>query len=104
MLKIEHKRGDTFAPSAQYLNADGTPASLVGYAIKSQLRDSGGNLVQEFAFNITNAALGEYAFLPVDTSAWPVSTMQMDIQYTQNGMVISTETIELSIVRKVTRP
>lgn len=103
MLKIEHKRGDTFAPSAQYLNADGTPASLVGYSIKSQLRDTGGNLVHEFGFQVTNATLGEYAFDPVDTSTWPVSTMQMDIQYTQNGMVISTEAIELSIVRKITR-
>lgn len=104
MPKRQHKRGDTFVLSAQYCHPDGKPASLAGYTIKSQLRDKGDNLVHEFVINVTDVALGKYSFDPVDTSTWPPATLIMDIQYTQNSMVVTTEEIEIEVVRKVTRP
>jgi hypothetical protein len=103
MLKRQHKRGDTFVLTAQYCNDNGTPASLVGYSIKSQLRDKGDNLVHEFVINVTDAALGKFSFDPVNTNQWPLGPLVMDIQYTFDNVVVSTDKIELDIVKKVTR-
>lgn len=104
MLKRQHKRGDTFVISAQYCQDNGTPASLAGYSIKSQLRDQGDNLVHEFTISVTDEALGKFSFAPVDTSLWPLGTLMMDIQYTVGDAIVSTDKIELDIVKKVTRP
>jgi len=103
MLKLQHKRGDTFVLTAQYCQDNGTPASLAGYSIKSQLRDQGDNLVHEFAINVTDEALGKFSFTPVDTSQWPLGALVMDIQYTFDIVVVSTGKIELEIIKKVTR-
>ena len=104
MLRIEHKRGDTFAPTAQFCQDGGAAASLVGYTVRSQLRDAGDALVHDFQIEITDAAAGLYRFLPVNTSAWPIGVLRMDIEYTQGGMVTSTELIEVAVVKRGTRP
>lgn len=103
-LRIEHKRGDTFAPTAQFCQDGGEPASLVGYTVRSQLRDAGDALVHEFQLEITDAPAGLYRFLPVNTSVWPLGELYMDIEYTQGGMVTSTELIEVLVVKRSTGP
>lgn len=104
MQRIAHKRGDTFAPSAQFCNADGSPASLAGFTVRSQLRDAGERLVHVFAIEIVDVAAGSYRFTPVDTAGWPLGVLQMDIEYIQGGLTTSSETLELEVVKKVTRP
>ncbi len=104
-MHFQHKRGDTFAPSFSYVEDDGkTPASLAGYGIRSQIRDTGGNLVHTFVFEVTNITNGEYKAQPADTLHWPLGMMQIDIEYTVNGFVVSTETQEFELVKKVTKP
>ena len=104
MERIQHKRGDTFAPTMQYFEADGkTPASLVGVTIRSHLRDGGGNLAQNFIVNVTNAALGQYAITPIATANMGLGVYQWDIEYTQNGLVDHTDTIEFELVKTITR-
>lgn len=103
MPTIEHKRGDTFGPSATYCQDDGTPVSLVGYMVASQLRDEAGNLVVAFDIEIVDAAAGQYRFLPVATSAWPLGTLTMDIVYTTGETIVSTESITVNVIRRGTR-
>lgn len=104
MERIQHKRGDTFAPTMQYCEADGkTPAPLVGVTIRSHMRDGGGNLVHNFTVSFTNVALGQYAFTPVPTANMALGVYVWDIEYTQNGMVDHTDSIEFELVKTSTR-
>lgn len=105
MAVITHKRGDTLSPTCNYYEADGkTPASLVGVTIRSQLRDQDDNLVHEFVVQITNAAAGEYSMSPFITNALALADYLWDIEYTHNGVVDHTDTMQLILVKTVTQP
>jgi len=100
---ITYKQGDTFAPTAQYLQDDGeTPASLAGYTITSQIRDQKYNLVETLTATITDAALGQFIFTPVQTDGWPLGTLLWDIRYNLDDVIMHTETAHIKIVREVT--
>jgi hypothetical protein len=103
---IEVKRGDTFSLDCQVFEADGvTPTDITAWTIRSQVRTTAGALLTSLTAAITTAADGEYTLtaLPVDTAAWPRAA-RMDIEYTDSGgVVLSTETLALDVVRDITR-
>ena len=103
---IEVKRGDTFSLDCQVFEADGvTPTDITAWTIRSQVRTTAGALLTSLTAAITTAADGEYTLtaLPVDTATWPRAA-RMDIEYTDSGgVVLSTETLALDVVRDITR-
>lgn len=104
---IRLKRGDTFSLAAVVLG-DGVPVvgGIGAWTIESQIRTTGGTLVDTLTIAITDATACTYT---IDesaagvTEAWPVGKLEMDIQYTVGGDVISTETAQINLIKDVTR-
>lgn len=102
---ITHKRGDTLSPTCNYYEADGkTPASLVGVTIRSQIRDADDNLVHAFVVQVTDAAAGEYVLGGLNTATLALGDYLWDIEYSQNGAIDHTDTVQLKLVKTVTQP
>jgi hypothetical protein len=104
---IRLKRGDTFSLTATILG-DGAPivGGIASWGIKSQVRTSGGALIDELITTITSPTACTYTLKESAagvTATWPVGLLEMDIQYTVNGEVISTETIQIKLKKDVTR-
>lgn len=99
MEAIPHKRGDTFLLTCT------TDVPLTGYSIASQVRDKSFKLIAQLTVNITQTTPdGVYTLTyPTGTSTWPVGLLECDVQYTNNaGIIISTETFEINVLRDVT--
>lgn len=105
MEVIEVKRGELFAPTVEYYEADAkTPASLVGVSIKADVVDKAGNAVHHFVGTITNAAAGQYTLNPaLDTENLPLGDYASDIVYTINNAPVYTESFTLRLVKTYTR-
>ncbi|KGE20688.1 hypothetical protein [Paenibacillus wynnii] len=95
MADLTIKRGDTFIYTATW---DGATLS----ELRSQVRNSLGQLTSEVTIN--NAGT-PYTFVlsVVDTSKWPIGVLQTDIQRTVGGLIISSETITINVLRDVTQ-
>lgn len=103
VIRITHKRGDTFVMSAAAKNADGTGVDLTGYTIESHIRSKGGVLIAQPAVTITNAQAGEYDLTVADTTAWPITALFMDVQYTApSSGVESSETLMIIVEEDIT--
>lgn len=105
---VYHKRGDTLLWNCQYTNPDGSPVDLTGYVIKAQFRDKSGTLIYDFSplIAVTDTANGLYTINApaAATSPWPIVDGEFDIEYTNaSGVVTSTETGTLSVVKDITR-
>ena len=99
------KQGDTFALACVYKEND-APASLVGFTIKSQIRDSSGVLVAELVATIDpdqDANKGKFSLTFSPTDEWPVDACVCDIEYTTGGVKNSTETFIVPVEADVTR-
>lgn len=97
------KRGDSFAFYANFLDVD-TDEVITGIAtsLKCQARDSSDNLAIEFTIQET-ATAGTYLFTAPSTNALPTSQyIFIDIEYTQAGTVVSSETFAVYVEGDVT--
>lgn len=103
MAQIKFKRGDTFSLACTY-KVDGTPASVSSLTIESQIRNSRNLLIQDL--NVTkHLDTGKFTLTSPseETSTWPISVLQCDIQFSENGIVRSTQTFDISVVEEVTK-
>lgn len=101
---IEHKKGDTFEVTCTYENDAGAPVSLDGITITSQLRTPAGALVADCTATVTSVPNGTFTLLVADTSSWPVAKLEFDVQYAlTGGRIISSETVNVHVVKDVTR-
>ena len=101
---IDFKRGDTFEIAGQLLS-NGSPLDITGYSIRSQIRYRN-NLVKNLSASITDAASGKYKLSATssDTALWPVSDLDMDIEFTDlSGKVTSTNTIIVRVILDITQ-
>lgn len=100
MKEITIKRGDTFGFSLTLSAAD---VVLEGKAsnFKCQIRDCNKALISEVAITESDTP-GIYLFRAGDTSSWVKSKFYMDIQYIEDGITVSTETVMITIVNEVT--
>jgi hypothetical protein len=73
------------------------------YDLSSQIRSSNGTLYAEFDISET-ATLGTYLFTvnASTTSAFPITILYFDIEYNNNGIISSSDTVELSVLKDVT--
>ena len=97
------KRGDTFSLACVY-KVDGVATSVAAFDIDSQLRDSKDNLIKDLTvtklpgtgqFTLTASA--------TDTTNWPVSVLKCDLQFSESGVVRSTETFNVVVVNEITK-
>jgi hypothetical protein len=100
----EFKRGDSFAISCTY-KQNGTPHSVFAVDIKCQVKQ-GTTLVTEMNISKADQAAspGVFVLLPQssDTALWPLGNLLCDIQFTEGGVVRSTETFYINIIEQVT--
>lgn len=91
------KRGDTFTASCQRVGVD-----ITNTTIRSQLRL--GAWRYTLTVTKTDAANGEFTLsAPAsDTKHWPAGVASWDVEYTDNGVVASTDTGLLTIEEDVT--
>ena len=106
--KAQHKRGDTFVVAGTITATVGGVAvtNLTSWTGASQLRDATTDaLIATLEFTWLNAATGQARLRCADTTAWPITLANLDIQLTTPaGDIVSTPTAALSIVKDVTRP
>ena len=91
-----HKRGDTLSFTDAL--TDENDAAIIGAEAKlaCQMRTSGGTLID--SFTITEITPGTYKFdAQGDTSKYPIGTHLLDIEYTDPGVVSSTDTFSITI-------
>jgi hypothetical protein len=97
------KRGDTFSFIASLKDSAGEPLTGVASKLKSQVRNKADVLYSELIITETEI-LGNYLFKAPDTSAYPTGTeLYLDIEYTNDGTITSSETIAVPVVKDVTR-
>ncbi|CAB4125015.1 hypothetical protein UFOVP59_67 [uncultured Caudovirales phage] len=111
MQSISHKQGDTFSASCVWTDSTSTAINLTGYTITSQVRVlSGVIFVDTLSVTITSAVNGAFTVsaTPSATASWPVTTGQYnrmfcDIQFSKAGVVVSSETFEIIVVKEITQ-
>ena len=97
------KRGDTFSLTCKYKQS-GQPVAITTQSFRSQLRTTSGKLISELiATNAIDqvAQKGVFFLRPANqetTKNWPApGIMLCDIEISNGGVVISTETFEIPI-------
>jgi hypothetical protein len=96
------KRGDTFSFIAAIASTSGTPLTGAANNLLCQVRNKGDKLYSTLTITEITPP-GSYLFLTNDTLDWPCGTdLYLDIQYTANGIVTSSETIIIPVEKDVT--
>jgi len=104
MIKI--KKGDTFAFYANITDELGEPLVTDVANLKSQIRDMKYGLIEELTI-ATTATEGQYLFTATDTNVWlphghTSKSFIMDIEMNNGGVVSSSDTIEIEVIKDVT--
>ena len=95
---MEIKRGDTFAFYANFKDLEGDPIAYDNIAC--QIRKPNGVLIDELTIAPT-ATVGRYLFTAGVTDEWPITTPESDIHVIVNGVVISSETFTIEVIKDV---
>ena len=97
------KRGDSFLLACTY-KQNGVATDITSYVIRSQVRDSADNLVQEM--NVSKADQtanpGVFVLSGGSTANWPIDLLRCDIQFSEGSTVRSTQTFYIPIEEDVT--
>lgn len=101
MNKLNLKKGDTFSFYVDLVNASNQPLVLPVDKIKSQVRRQNLALVDTLVIE-TTATEGRYFIKSNDTSIYPEGLLYTDIKINDNGIILSTETVEINVIRSVT--
>lgn len=100
----DFKRGDTFAMTCTY-KQDGAAHDITSVDVKCQVKQ-GSTLVTEMNVAKANQSSNPGVFVLVpqsaDTALWPLGNLLCDIQFTEGGVVRSTETFYINIIEQVT--
>lgn len=96
------KRGDTFSLVAKMTDKDGLPLSGIAAKLKAEVRLAKGDLLSACVVTETVTA-GSYQFTVADTTKWEIGIAEMDIQYTDNGVISSSDTIQITVAKDITQ-
>jgi len=97
---MEIKRGETLSFYIYFKDSLGQGVAKTN--IFCQLRTKAGKLVDDLTITPT-ATTGKYLATAGDTSLFPVTTLDSDIQVRDGGIVVSSTTFEITILSEVTR-
>ncbi len=106
MNTLELKRGDTLELHCAVLQ-EGQPVDITGWQIDCWVSASNNQVVHRFAGSIVNAPAGQYVLLATDqeTASWPSGGMSADIRYVDgSGRVMTTRTIPVQVIERITAP
>ena len=108
MIRITHKRGDTFILTGGITATVGgvTATNFTNWTGASQLRDATTDeLIATLEFTWLDPATGQVRLRFADTSGWPITLANTDVQLTTPaGETVSTTTSIINIIKDVTRP
>lgn len=100
-LKFTHKRGDSFEIQG-VVSINGVVQDITNWIIASEIR-KGNDLVARLTVTKVEPTQGTFRLSDADTTSWPISMLDCDIQYTQpNGQIVSTDTFQISVKKDVT--
>lgn len=98
------KRGDSFLMACVYKEGN-EPYDVTNFTIRSQVRSSSDELVQELTVTKADQSTDPGAFVlsagVIDS--WPVDLLRCDIEFSEEGTVRSTQTFMIPVVEDVTR-
>jgi len=97
------KRGDTFSLVCTYKD-NGVASSVTSIDIDSQIRTTRGELICDLV--VTKLAdVGKFTLTATATESatWSVGLLQCDIQFSESGIVRSTETFNIVVVDEITK-
>ena len=121
MEVFEHKRGDSFrvdepgtlvqddagelTMNVNGVQMKGRLLDMTDWQVASQLRNKQtGELVVDLEVVWADRAKGAFALIAKDTTAWPLTTLSWDVQFTDpDGFVTSTDTKHIRIKQDTTR-
>ena len=95
MAAITIKRGDTFIYIATF-------EGLMLSELRSQIRSKLGVHISDVVISETSLP-GTFIFVVADTKEWPVGVLYTDIETSPRGVNKSTETLEINVIRDVTK-
>lgn len=97
------KQGDSFLLACTY-KQNGVATDVSPYTIRSQVRDSADNLVQELGVSKANQTTnpGVFVLSAGITSQWPIDLLRCDIQFSESQTVRSTQTFYIPVEEDVT--
>lgn len=101
---MELKRGDTLEFLINVIDSNtGEPIDIDITNIKSQMRTNYDKLID--TFKITKQSdIGEYLLeAQEDTNNYPLEKLYIDVEFTQNDKIQSSETFELQVIADITR-
>lgn len=89
------KRGDTFFMYIQY------PEAVSVDQFRCQIRDGTGNLIDTPIITLQTDPT-QIKVLVADTTTWPIAQLQMDVERAADGIILSSETIYIPVIKDVT--
>jgi len=95
------KQGDSFEFIINLKDSSGTPLTLDPVAIKSQVRQQDGNLIDTLAVS-AGGETGAYRIVGNNTSSYPVGIFLIDFKMNIEGKIISSPTILVQVDKSVT--
>lgn len=103
MKQIKFKRGDTFTLTCTY-KVDGVATSVTDIDIESQIRSNNGTLVKELTVT-KQVSTGVFLLSATATESalWPTAALKCDVQFSQDGVVRSTQTFDVIVVEDITK-
>lgn len=100
------KRGATFRLPFDVTDANDQPTPVPGWLFSSHMRNSGGDLLQDFQVRVLDVDQGmvEFFATPGETALWPLGHHFLDIRVQDgSGDVYLTATIQVKVEEGVTR-
>ena len=98
------KQGDTFTLTCCY-KQNGVAHDVTNYTIRSQVRSSSGDLVEELGVSKADQTtnVGVFALFATNPQNWPIDILSCDIQFSDmDDVVRSTQTFMIPVVEDVT--
>ncbi|MCP4597803.1 hypothetical protein [Neptuniibacter sp.] len=105
MATLTHKLGDTLEWVLNVVDESDQPIDITNWDIRSQMRDSAGELIQELTVTKTDAEGGVYSITAskAQTATWTPGDHSVDVEYTdENDITFSTETFAVVMKRDIT--
>jgi hypothetical protein len=106
MSSIKQKQGDTFEVICTYKDSMGQALNLStsNITIRSQVRSKTGTLVADLVYAMLDQSTypGKYSLSVASTAEWPIGILLWDIEYTQDGIITTSDPIEILVQSKVT--
>ena len=96
------KRGEYFTFNMQLLDANKAPIDLTVDKLACQIRNKAGELID--TCSVTRLEAGLFKFYVADTNAWPIATLELDIDVDHNSQPFTTTTFLLNVLKDITRP